>query len=118
MEFPWKTNEIVLNQNDHFYFYFQKPSLKYANFPSCSESDWGPRYWNDYARLQNVKKYWDPANTFNHCHSVGSSNNTCCPDYDSNNYNNNNNNNNNNKQTCTATNGRRCVFPFSYMMRE
>jgi len=87
---------------------------KYANFPSCSESDWGPRYWENYGLLQNVKKYWDPANTFHHCHSVGSTDNTCCPDYSNNHY---SNNNNNIKQTCTATDGRRCVFPFSYFMK-
>ena len=75
---------------------------KYANFPSCSgavvntehdimrimmthsliaESDWGERYWDNYSQLKTMKTYWDPANVFNHCHSVGSTDNTCCPDY-------------------------------------
>ena len=88
-----------------FHYYFQ-PSVKYANFPSCSGSDWGTRYWDHYSRLEKVKKYWDPANTFHHCHSVGSSNNTCCPDYESNQYSNKNKNknknNNNNKQILSS----------------
>lgn len=54
---------------------------KYANFPSCSESDWGVRYWENYSQLQTIKRTWDPRNVFNHCHSVGSTDNTCCPDY-------------------------------------
>ena len=54
---------------------------KYANFPSCSESDWGVRYWADYDQLQTIKQTWDPDNTFHHCHSVGSTDNTCCPDF-------------------------------------
>jgi len=57
---------------------------KYANFPSCSESDWGVRYWDNYSQLQTIKRTWDPRNVFNHCHSVGSTDNTCCPDYQAN----------------------------------
>ena len=84
---------------------------KYANFPSCSESDWGPRYWANYPQLETIKRYWDPDNTFHHCHSVGSQDNRCCPDYSSGQY-------NDNKKTCTATSGQPCIFPFSYMMKE
>jgi|OM-RGC.v1.031306822 Berberine and berberine like. len=39
------------------------------------------RYWENYSQLQTIKRTWDPRNVFNHCHSVGSSDNTCCPDY-------------------------------------
>ena len=45
------------------------------------ESDWGVRYWENYSQLQTIKRTWDPRNVFNHCHSVGSTDNTCCPDY-------------------------------------
>merc|ERR1711936_1248104 len=45
---------------------------KYANFPSCSESDWASRYWRNYTQLEDIKKTWDPTNTFHHCQSVGS----------------------------------------------
>ena len=45
------------------------------------ESDWGLRYWEDYSGLMSMKNHWDPENMFNHCHSVGSTDNTCCPDY-------------------------------------
>ena len=38
------------------------------------------RYWgNSYPRLLKIKNYWDPANFFRHCHSVGSTNEDCCP---------------------------------------
>ena len=54
---------------------------KYANFPSCSESDWATRYWRNYtqenwqklkkelifSQLEDIKKAWDPTNTFHHC---------------------------------------------------
>ena len=46
------------------------------------ESDWGERYWENYSKLQTMKNTWDPNNVFNHCHSVGSTNNTCCPDFE------------------------------------
>ena len=39
------------------------------------------RYWNlnDYKMLLNSKKMWDPYDIFNHCHSVGSIADDCCP---------------------------------------
>ncbi len=38
------------------------------------------RYWGpNYPRLLRLKEYWDPDNVFNHCHSVGSTSNYCCP---------------------------------------
>lgn len=54
---------------------------KYANFPSCSEADWAERYWRNYSQLLDIKKNWDPSNTFHHCQSVGSTDNSCCPDF-------------------------------------
>jgi len=83
---------------------------KYANFPSCSESDWGERYWENYSQLKTMKTYWDPANVFNHCHSVGSTDNTCCPDYQSGSI--------TQPKTCMATNGQKCVFPFTFYYRS
>merc|ERR1719292_128697 len=55
---------------------------KYANFPSCSESDWATRYWRNYTQLEDIKRTWDPTNKFHHCQSVGSTDNSCCPAYD------------------------------------
>merc|ERR1719474_2608470 len=31
---------------------------KYANFPSCSESDWATRYWRNYTQLEDIKRTW------------------------------------------------------------
>ena len=73
------------------------------------ESDWGVRYWEDYSNLQSIKNYWDPSNTFNHCHSVGSTDNTCCPDYQS---------TENKRPACATVDGRQCVFPFNYNWRR
>merc|ERR1711892_1075893 len=56
-----------------------KSYSKYANFPSCSESDWATRYWRNYTQLLDIKSTWDPANQFNHCQSVGSTNISYCP---------------------------------------
>ena len=37
------------------------------------------RYWgNSYKRLLTIKKFWDPNNIFNYCHSVGSTEENCC----------------------------------------
>ena len=37
------------------------------------------RYFgNNYPRLLKIKKYWDPENVINHCHSVGSTEQECC----------------------------------------
>jgi len=52
---------------------------KYLNWPSCDSEDWMFRYWEDYPRLLRIKMFWDPANMFNHCQSVGSKDNSCCP---------------------------------------
>ena len=38
------------------------------------------RYWgNSYPRLLKIKEHWDPNRVFDHCHSVGSTRNDCCP---------------------------------------
>ncbi len=39
------------------------------------------RYFPDghYEKLLQAKKIWDPDNIFNHCHSVGSTSENCCP---------------------------------------
>ena len=55
---------------------------QYWNTPSCDESkDFKTRYWSpkNYEMLLNAKKSWDPENVFNHCQSIGSTNEDCCP---------------------------------------
>ena len=55
---------------------------QYWNTPSCDESkDFKTRYWSpkNYEMLLNAKKSWDPENIFNHCQSIGSTNENCCP---------------------------------------
>ena len=38
------------------------------------------RYWGDsYPYLLRIKKQWDPDNIFNHCQSLGSEEELCCP---------------------------------------
>ena len=39
------------------------------------------RYWGkeNYMKLLKAKHFWDPQNIFNHCHSVGSTKEDCCP---------------------------------------
>ena len=39
------------------------------------------RYWSDknYEFLVRTKRIWDPQNVFNHCHSIGSNVEDCCP---------------------------------------
>ena len=56
---------------------------QYANTPSCQGGGFGRRYWGDnYQQLVQVKAAWDPANTFNYCHSVGGDpRGDCCPEY-------------------------------------
>lgn len=55
---------------------------QYVNTPSCFNDDFFPfyeRYWgNSYRDLLKAKKFWDPTNVFNYCHSVGSSEENCC----------------------------------------
>ncbi len=60
------------------------PTLnQYMNTPSCHNGNgkkFYKRYWNEnYDRLMRIKRIWDPDNVFNHCHSLGSTNEECCP---------------------------------------
>jgi hypothetical protein len=88
-----------------------KSYSKYANFPSCSESDWATRYWRNYTQLLDIKNTWDPANQFHHCQSVGSTDNSCCPHYDQAGA--------GQDKECLGVDGpgagQPCVFPFSYL---
>ena len=55
---------------------------QYWNTPSCDTSkDFKRRYWSDksYKMLHEAKRFWDPQNVFNHCQSVGSTVENCCP---------------------------------------
>lgn len=68
-----KSMEHVLDKYDLKY-------SKYYNYPSCDSTDWMFRYWGkNYNRLLAIKSRWDPENVFNHCQSVGSTDNSCCP---------------------------------------
>ena len=73
---------------------YKQPYSKYYNYPSCDSKDWMLRYWGEnYSRLLTIKviiillhifsqycqAYWDPENMFQHCQSVGSTDNMCCP---------------------------------------
>ena len=54
---------------------------QYSNTPGCDNTffSFGQRYWgNSYPRLLKIKQYWDPDNSFNYCHSVGSKEEFCC----------------------------------------
>ena len=57
--------------------------MQYYNTPSCHETLKIPshqRYWGSkYDSLLKLKSEWDPLNVFNHCHSIGSENEHCCP---------------------------------------
>lgn len=55
---------------------------QYANTPSCDKkTSFGERYFSPgvYEKLLAVKWHWDPKNKFNHCQSIGSTNEDCCP---------------------------------------
>ena len=57
---------------------------QYWNTPSCDESkDFKTRYFNpeNYKMLLKAKEVWDPENIFNHCQSIGSTTENCCPPY-------------------------------------
>ena len=67
--------ELSLNKQVSLVSQFQ-----YGNTPSCEKIDFGERYWgSNYPRLLRIKQAWDPSNVFNHCHSVGSTEQNCCP---------------------------------------
>jgi len=101
---------------------------KYANFPSCSSSDWSTRYWGQsFSQLQEIKEEWDPCNIFNHCQSVGtttSSGSCCCPFATSTcsadplsatgTCSATSSTTTASSSTCLTTSGRACVFPFTY----
>merc|ERR1711892_146277 len=88
-----------------------KSYSKYANFPSCSESDWATRYWRNYTQLLDIKNTWDPTNQFHHCQSVGSTDISCCPDYE--------HVTSGQARTCMGVEGpgagQPCIFPFTYL---
>jgi hypothetical protein len=55
---------------------------QYLNTPTCDvRGDFGNRFWglNSYPKLLESKKYWDPDNVFHFCQSVGSTDESCCP---------------------------------------
>ena len=55
---------------------------QYWNTPTCDESnDFTKRYWSsqNYEMLLKAKSFWDPENVFNHCQSIGSTKENCCP---------------------------------------
>ena len=55
---------------------------QYWNTPTCDESnDFWMRYWSpkNYNVLLKAKRVWDPINVFNHCQSIGSTDEKCCP---------------------------------------
>lgn len=53
---------------------------QYLNTPSCGGAvPFHKRYWgSNYGRLLRTKRRWDPDAVFNHCHSVGSTDEDCC----------------------------------------
>ena len=53
---------------------------QYVNTPSCQDPHWHRRYFGqqNYEKLLGLKAAWDPANIFNYCQSVGSTNHSCC----------------------------------------
>ena len=55
---------------------------QYYNTPSCDKhQQFQSKYFDHavYKRLLKTKKYWDSTNIFNHCFSVGSTKQDCCP---------------------------------------
>ena len=56
--------------------------FQYLNTPSCDlKESFKDRYFRPgvYEKLLSTKRYWDPKNRFNHCHSIGNNNEDCCP---------------------------------------
>ena len=56
--------------------------FQYLNTPSCDlKESFKDRYYRPgvYEKLLSTKRYWDPKNRFNHCHSIGNNNEDCCP---------------------------------------
>ena len=61
---------------------FGEKLTQYYNTPSCdSRENFMNRYWGERNKemLLKAKQFWDPQNVFNHCHSVGSTIENCCP---------------------------------------
>ena len=55
---------------------------QYYNTPSCDKHQrFQSKHFDPdvYERLLKTKKYWDSTNMFNHCFSVGSTKQDCCP---------------------------------------
>ena len=55
---------------------------QYANTPSCDKkTGFSERYFSPgiYEKLLATKWHWDPENKFNHCQSIGSTDESCCP---------------------------------------
>ena len=81
---------------------------KFLNFPSCSQPDWAELYWGSHLQqLEDIKARVDPTNVFNHCQSVGSTDNgeDCCPFSGG---------TSPAASVCKTTEGKVCRFPFTH----
>ena len=56
--------------------------LQYYNTPACDGQNFVNKMFHPqvYERMLKTKKFWDPDNTFNHCFSIGSTEENCCPE--------------------------------------
>ena len=56
--------------------------LQYYNTAQCDGQPFMEKLFHPevYEWMLRTKMYWDPNNRFNHCYSVGSTQEDCCPD--------------------------------------
>ena len=54
---------------------------QYYNTPACDGQDYVSKFFHPqvYKWMLRTKNFWDPDNTFNHCFSIGSREQNCCP---------------------------------------